>query len=367
MERHNYEEELKKERRLVADLVYEIDYKSQQLSEMEHKYNETTATLRGLLDGFIEKINSKDTSLLDWELKYNKTVRQLRDENSQLHDEFVQEIRKVKSENIKLKCALKQQTKELEECKSQNDPARRNLLNRMELLKENLPRQNVIEVDKTSSAQLKDNLPCQNVIEIDKTSSAQIAALRKELEEKSEALQDLESSYNCITVKHCLANQELQDARKESINGLKDMLNRRTTLGVKRMGEIDQKAFEFACSLKFPNDDWQEICAKLCSSWEQNVQDAKWHPFKTILSKGKLQEIVDEDDEKLQELRNEYGEVAFKAVSTALMEINEYNPSGRYAVPEIWNIKEERRASMKEIIQYIIKQLKTHKRKRKRT
>ncbi|XVF23913.1 hypothetical protein REPUB_Repub13aG0081000 [Reevesia pubescens] len=314
---------------------------------MEHKYNETTATLGGLVDGLIAKINSKDSKLQDWELRYNKTeieymktVRQLMDENIVLRDEFVEA---------------------------------------------NLPCQNVVEVNKTSSAQLKENLPCQNVVEVDKTLSAQVAALRKEFEEKSEALQDLESRYNCLTVKQNLTNQELQDARKESINcfattrcsmedfivldvhGLEDMLNSRTTLGVKRMGEVDQKAFEFACSLKSPDEDWQEICAKLCLSWEQNVQDPEWHPFKMIFSKGKLQEIVDEDDEKLKELRNKYGEVAFKAVSTALTEMNEYNASGRYAVPEIWNIKEGRRASMKEIIEYIIKQLKAHKRKRKRT
>ncbi|XP_021296141.1 factor of DNA methylation 1 [Herrania umbratica] len=347
MERHYFAEELKKERRLVWNLIHEIDYKNQQLSEMERKYDETTATLRGLVDGLIAKINSKDSMLLDWELKYNTTVRRLMDENAKLQDEFVEELKKVKSENIKLKCKLGQRTKELEECKSQSDLERRTLINEMEVLKENLPRQNLVEVDKTSSAQ--------------------VAALRKELEEKSEALLDLESRYNCLTVKQILTNQELQDARKESINGLKDMLNSRTTLGVKRMGEINQNAFEVACSLKFPNEDWQEISAKLCSSWEQNVQDPKWHPFKRIPFRGNLQEIVDEDDEKLKELRNEYGEAAFEAVTTALMEMNEYNASGRYAVPEIWNLKERRRASMKEIIQYIIKQLKTQKRKRKLT
>ena len=90
MEKHNYEEELKKERRIVGNLVYEIDYKNQQLSEMEHKYNETTATLHGLIDGLIAKINSKDSSLWDWELRYNTTVRELRDENTELHDKFVE-------------------------------------------------------------------------------------------------------------------------------------------------------------------------------------------------------------------------------------------------------------------------------------
>lgn len=73
------------------------------------------------------------------------------------------------------------------------------------------------------------------------------------------------------------------------MQGLKDVLNSRTTLGLKRMGDINRKAFEFACSLKFPNEDRQEICAKLCSSWEQNVQDPQWHPFKMIHSKGLLQ------------------------------------------------------------------------------
>lgn len=79
-----------------------------------------------------------------------------------------------------------------------------------------------------------------------------------------------------------------------------------------------------------------------------------------------MQEIVDKDDEKLKELRNEYGDAVYEAVSTELMEMNEYNTSGRYAVPEVWNRKEGRRATMKEIVQYVIEQLKSHKRKRKR-
>ncbi|KHG06539.1 Laminin subunit alpha-2 [Gossypium arboreum] len=79
-----------------------------------------------------------------------------------------------------------------------------------------------------------------------------------------------------------------------------------------------------------------------------------------------MQEILDEDDEKLKELRNEYGDVVFEAVSTALMEMNEYNVSGRYPVREVWNRKEERKATMKEIMEYTIKQLKNHKGKRKR-
>ena len=79
-----------------------------------------------------------------------------------------------------------------------------------------------------------------------------------------------------------------------------------------------------------------------------------------------MQEIVDEDDEKLKALRFEYGEMVYKAVANALLELQQYNASGRYPVPVIWNRKEGRMANLKEVIQYIAKQLNSCKRKRKR-
>ncbi|CDP00107.1 unnamed protein product [Coffea canephora] len=78
-----------------------------------------------------------------------------------------------------------------------------------------------------------------------------------------------------------------------------------------------------------------------------------------MLKNGKCQEVIDEQDSKLKELRSQWGEGVYNAVANALLELNEYNPSGRYAVSELWNFKEGRKASLKEVIQCLAQLLKT--------
>ncbi|EFH51814.1 predicted protein [Arabidopsis lyrata subsp. lyrata] len=93
--------------------------------------------------------------------------------------------------------------------------------------------------------------------------------------------------------------------------GLRDISTDGFTIKVKRMGEVDETPF---------------IKAMLCSKMAETSM--AWHPFKCV-------EVVDEEDEKLTNLREEWGEEVENAIRTALEELNEFNPSGRYMVPVV--------------------------------
>ncbi|MCL7025053.1 hypothetical protein MKW94_007137 [Papaver nudicaule] len=151
------------------------------------------------------------------------------------------------------------------------------------------------------------------------------------------------------------SNDEMQEARKELINELIHETSNRAIIRVKRMGEIDPKPFQKVCK-KYCGEEADVKASELCSLWEGHMKDSDWFPFVNIkVGKDKYKAIINEKDEKLNNLRNTMGDEVFKAVTTALTEMNEYNASGGYAVPELWNFKEQRRATLKEGIQRLSK------------
>ncbi|KAL9226604.1 hypothetical protein vseg_002396 [Gypsophila vaccaria] len=189
-----------------------------------------------------------------------------------------------------------------------------------------------------------------------------VDSMLKDLREKEESLEAVESLNQTLIVKERMSNDELRDAREELINNFKEMSNR-GLIGVKRMGELDSTVFQEACKRRYPEDIAEDKAAELCSLWDEYLRDPEWHPFKVIGVDGDHKEVINEDDEKLRELKREWGEDVCNAVKNSLKEINEYNPSGRYIITELWNNKEGRKATLEEGVSYILNEWKELKRR----
>nr|AFK46180.1 unknown [Lotus japonicus] len=145
------------------------------------------------------------------------------------------------------------------------------------------------------------------------------------------------------------------------IEGIAGRSSRCANIGVKRMGELDNGPFLKALRAKQRN--YTQRAVTLCSVWENNLKDPHWYPFKIITIGGESKEIIDEEDEKLKRLKRDMGAGPYQAVVKALTEMNEYNPSGRSVVSELWNHGENRRATLEEGVEFLFGHWKTKKQK----
>ncbi|KAL6196181.1 hypothetical protein ACLB2K_031796 [Fragaria x ananassa] len=268
------------------------------------------------------------------------------------------EKHQLQLKNIELENQIDMKRKELEHCrmkmqhmneKAESDQKKaENLI----LLAEKRKREN--EKLHSEIMELKDRLHSKQVANEDFEAQMKIEALEQTLKEKDQELTDLSEFYNALTFKERSNNDELLEARKELIDGLKD--KSKIYIGVKTLGDLDLKAFQVAAKRRYTAVEADERTVELCSQWEGYVGDSKWNPFKVIRDeKGKRKEIIDEDDKKLKDLKSELGDEVYKVVTTSLLELNEHNSSGRYKILELWNFKAGRKATLAEGVAYILK------------
>lgn len=378
---------------VVANLTTKIDLTNENLDELQYKYNETTMSLSRMLEekdklhlAFIEETRKMQRLARD-------NVRRILEEQEKLNYELETKKRKIDNwskELNKRETLTERERQKLDEEKKKNNErnnslqlasreqkkADENVLRlveeqkreKEEALKKILKLEKQLDVKQKLEMEIED---LKGKLQVMKHLGQDDAAVQKkmeemnnELKEKIDDLEGLESTNQILICKERQSNDELQEARKVLIQGLQDLLGARTNIGLKRMGELDSKAFQDACKLRFPADEAEIQATTLCSLWQENLKDPKWQPFKIVNEGGNHKEIINEDDEKLRNLKQEWGEQIYEAVVTALKEINEFNPSGRYVISELWNFKENRKATLKEVISYIVKNIKTAKRKR---
>lgn len=57
-------------------------------------------------------------------------------------------------------------------------------------------------------------------------------------------------------------------------------------IGIKRMGELDNKPFHEAMKRKYNEADAEDRAIEVCSLWEEFLRDPEWHPFRVITING---------------------------------------------------------------------------------
>ncbi|MCL7040007.1 hypothetical protein MKW94_012218 [Papaver nudicaule] len=385
-------EEERKNNILVTKLANDIEVKNTKIREIQCKYNETNMSLSNLM--------SQNDKLYQ---NYNDEIIKMQQNAKNHFQRILQERDKVKSEMDTQRKELERRRSELEKREAQNEIERNKLAeeklqndtknsslemasevqkktdenvlklaedqkkekeilhNRILALKKKLDAKQALELE---IERLKGNL---NVLkhmkgDEDDAFTKKMEEMYKNLEERERELESLEGLNQALVVEERKSNDELQEARKELIQWLREVSSAHALIGVKGMGELKSKPFHEACKRKFGNGS--DEGTMLSSCWEEYLRDPDWHPYKIIKVGNSHQEIINEDDDKLKGLRREYGEEVYNAVTSALMEMNEYNPSGRYIVPELWNYKENRKATLKEVVAFLLEQWKSSKRNR---
>ncbi|KAL7147932.1 hypothetical protein ABFS83_06G143400 [Erythranthe nasuta] len=387
------EEEARKTNKLVISLTNIFETKKRYMLEMESKVKETESSLSQLIverdnmrrvyNEEIRKIQSsawdhykkifKDHEKLKVELETQKRDLERRGQdlmkrethNKIERERLAEELEQNAVKNCSLQAAAKEQQradenvmKLAEEHKKQKEKLHKRIIQ----LEKQLDAKQAVQLE-IEQLRGKLNVMMHMGHEGDLRVLNKVELLIKALREKEEELHDLEALNQYLILQERNRNNDLQDARKELVNGFKEIsVNGR--IGVKRMGELDSKPFHEAMKKKYNEAEANERASELCSLFEEYLRDPEWHPVKVVDFNGRHQAVIKEDDEKLRDLRENYGEEVYNAVTSALCEINEYNPSGRYIISELWNYGEGRRANLKEGVAVLLKQLRLYKRKR---
>ncbi|GMH14309.1 hypothetical protein Nepgr_016150 [Nepenthes gracilis] len=339
---------------IVVSLANEIDMKNENLNEMMSKFNEKTMSLSRVLEekdklqqAFYEETRKMQRLARDH-------VRRIIEEQEKLSHELESKKRQIdlRTRDLSKREALTERERQkLEEEKKQNDERNSSLqMASMEQRKadENVLRlveqqkrekeealKKVLQLEKQLDAKQKLEMEIEELkgkLEVmkhlgdddDAAVKKKMKEITEELETKVEDLAAVESLNQTLITKERRSNDELQEARKELIEGLSDiLLSSRTNIGIKRMGEINEKAFVTLCKQRFRADEALIKASELCSLWQENLKKSEWHPFKITVIDGKTEEIIDEEDEKLQSLKDEWGDEIHNAVIVALKECNQ--------------------------------------------
>ncbi|XP_031114429.1 protein INVOLVED IN DE NOVO 2-like isoform X2 [Ipomoea triloba] len=292
---------------LFSNLINELESKYKECEEMEKMISKTEVVMVNVMKEKEEMLAMQNK---EWEMicqeacKQVETIlseqetskQQLDDHKNNLklrEDEIRQREKLNESEKMKLdfqkemnERAILAQKKAYETMMKLADEQKREMEHALEkiiALERELDRKQALELE---IEKLKGSIEVRRHMneEGDLAAKNKLASIEEELKEKQGELYYLESMNNELIVKNRHDNDQVQEARKEMINGLKDS---RANICVKRMGELDSKPFIRAAKLKYPKEEASDKALELCTLWDYHLRDPHWYPIKVIKNGGK--------------------------------------------------------------------------------
>ncbi|CAN7059837.1 unnamed protein product [Brassica oleracea var. botrytis] len=387
------EEEARKQQKLVQNLTQLVEEKKKGVKEIEELHSAKSKELKEKLEekekslqkhnselnaiqertmGHVNKIFA-DHERLKMQLELEKKKLEIKGvelAKREAHNEterknLAEDLQENASKNSSLELASMEQQKADEEVKKLAENQRRQkeeLHEKIIRLERQRDQKQMIELEierLKGELNVKKHMGSDGDAEIVK----EVENIYKGLTEKEEELADLDKFNQTLILRERRTNDELQEARKELVNIMKEW---KQNIGVKRMGELVTKPFMDALQQKYCQQDVEDRAIDVLQLWEDYLKDPDWHPFKRIKLENQEREVevIDDRDEKLRELKEDLGDGPYNAVTRALLEINEYNPSGRYITTELWNLKEDRKATLEEGVTCLLDEWEKAKRKR---
>ncbi|KAL5671202.1 hypothetical protein ACJX0J_015508, partial [Zea mays] len=302
--------ELEKSGEMVAILASQIEEKNRYLQDLETKKNATELSIsrleednRKLHEAYNEEMRNlhrraRENALrifqenenlrIDLENKRRelnlraKELEKMSAENANDRKTLDDQKQKTKYDNSELELAsIEQQRADADVLKLLADQEREkeDVLARMLQLEKELHEKQQLELE---VERLNGTLQVMKHLEGDDDGGdihEKMEKLSERFEREKKRLEDLSGD---LVTKERESNDELQQARKELIKGLEEELNGRTAVGIKRMGELDEKPFLNACKRKYGNNEYQVKAAELVTNWQEELKNPSWYPFKMI-------------------------------------------------------------------------------------
>ncbi|KAM0851656.1 hypothetical protein ACQ4PT_052286 [Festuca glaucescens] len=332
-----YNEERTKNEKLVASLSYKINEKNMHLQARECKYQERSVSLKRTMEQSEQQLQS-----------YNQEIQKLQQHSVEHAQKIVAENKKLRLDLQSMRHELDARSKQLDELVAQTDSdlelqeqrdamkSNHLMMAELEHQKANENHHKLIKQQKGEketdlySVELNEQLHMKHKLELEikhlmeklevikhtpgsenSESCKRKAELCEELSDEIKEIDYTENYNHGLITQEKKAAVELQEAQELATHGFTGQTIGQAHIGIRMIGELDLRAFS--------------------------------------------NEVIREDDKKLQELKEEYGKEAYAAVTTALTELNEHSSSGsRVPFLEMWNHTEGRKANRKEIVQRVI-------------